>query len=104
MTKITLGLTTWTEHPALIHDQLRPVTLNEYAQHLPTVEVDTFFYALPQMTTIQNWLAEVPAGFQFIIKAHQGMTLHKRDQNRGELEQLFQQYGGPFRHWLRPDS
>lgn len=98
MTKITLGLTTWTEHPALIHDQQRPVTLNEYAQHLPTVEVDTFFYALPQMATIQHWLAEVPADFQFIIKAHQGMTLHKRDQNRGELEQLFQQY----RHTIAP--
>ncbi len=98
MTKITLGLTTWTEHPALIHDQSRPVTLNEYAQNLPTVEVDTFFYALPQMATIQNWLAEVPSGFQFIIKAHQGMTLHKRNQNRGELEQLFQQY----RHTISP--
>ena len=44
--KITIGLTTWTEHPALINNEQRPVTLNEYAQ-LPTVEVDTFFYALP---------------------------------------------------------
>lgn len=89
---ITFGLTTWTEHPALIHQQQRPVTLNEYAQSLPTVEVDTFFYALPQMSTIQNWLAQVPAEFQFIIKAHQGMTLHQKNQQRGELEQLFQQY------------
>ena len=61
--KITIGLTTWTEHPALINNEQRPVTLNEYAQHLPTVEVDTFFYALPQVTTIQNWLAEVPESF-----------------------------------------
>lgn len=50
--KITIGLTTWTEHPALIKNEQRPVTLNEYAQHLPVVEVDTFFYALPQVTTI----------------------------------------------------
>lgn len=91
-TTITLGLTTWTEHPALIHHQQRPVTLNEYAQSLPTVEVDTFFYALPQMSTIQNWLSQVPADFQFIIKAHQGMTLHQKDQQRGELEELFRQY------------
>lgn len=90
--KITLGLTTWTEHPALIHGEQRPVTLNEYAQHFPTVEVDTFFYALPQVTTIQNWLAEVPAAFQFVIKAHRGMTLHQRGQEKGELEQLFARY------------
>lgn len=90
--KITLGLTTWTEHPVLINNEQRPVTLNEYAQHFPAVEVDTFFYALPQVTTIQHWLAEVPAGFQFIIKAHKGMTLHTRGQELGELEQLFAQY------------
>lgn len=90
--KITIGLTTWTEHPALINNEQRPVTLNEYAQHLPTVEVDTFFYALPQVTTIQNWLAEVPESFQFIVKAHRGMTLHERGQEKGELEQLFNRY------------
>jgi uncharacterized protein YecE (DUF72 family) len=90
--KITIGLTTWTEHPALINNEQRPVTLNEYAQHLPTVEVDTFFYALPQVTTIQNWLAEVPEAFQFIVKAHRGMTLHERGQEKGELEQLFNRY------------
>lgn len=90
--KITIGLTTWTEHPALINNEQRPVTLNEYAQHLPTVEVDTFFYALPQVTTIQNWLAEVPESFQFIVKAHRGMTLHERGQEKGELKQLFNRY------------
>lgn len=90
--KITIGLTTWTEHPALINNEQRPVTLNEYAQYLPTVEVDTFFYALPQVTTIQSWLAEVPEAFQFIVKAHRGMTLHERGQEKGELEQLFNRY------------
>ena len=90
--KITIGLTTWTEHPALINNEQRPVTLNEYAQYLPTVEVDTFFYALPQVTTIQNWLAEVPESFQFIVKTHRGMTLHERGQEKGELEQLFNRY------------
>lgn len=90
--KITMGMTTWTEHPALIQNQHRPVTLNEYAQHFPTVEVDTFFYALPQMSTIQGWLAQVPENFQFIIKANQGMTLHRRGQEKGELAQLFAKY------------
>lgn len=90
--KITIGLTTWTEHPALIHNEQRPVTLNEYAQHLPTVEIDTFFYALPQETTIQKWLGEVSPSFQFIIKAHRGMTLHEHGQEKGALAQLFKRY------------
>ena len=90
--KITMGMTTWTEHPVLIHDEQRPVKLDEYAQHFPVVEVDTFFYALPQIATIQNWLATVPPTFQFIVKANQKMTLHQRNQERGELEQVFQQY------------
>lgn len=90
--KITMGMTTWTEHPVLIHDEQRPVKLDEYAQHFPVVEVDTFFYALPQISTIQNWLATVPPTFQFIVKANQKMTLHQRNQERGELEQVFQQY------------
>ena len=50
--KITMGMTTWTEHPVLIHDEQRPVKLDEYAQHFPVVEVDTFFYALPQLSLI----------------------------------------------------
>ena len=86
--KITMGMTTWTEHPVLIHDEQRPVRLDEYAQHFPVVEVDTFFYALPQISTIQNWLATVPPTFQFIVKANQKMTLHQRNQERGELEGL----------------
>ena len=51
MTQITLGLTTWSEHPALIDGQRQTTTLNEYAQHFPTVEIDTFFYALPKLAT-----------------------------------------------------
>lgn len=75
--KTTLALTTWTEHPALIHAD-RQVTLREYAQHLPAVEVDAFFYALPQLKTVQQWINEVGPGFQFIVKAHQTMTKHPR--------------------------
>lgn len=97
--KTTLALTTWTEHPALIHQQ-RKVTLREYAQHLPAVEVDTFFYALPQLKTVQQWVNEVGPGFQFIIKAHQTMTKHPRAvlPEGMTLEDMFQQ----FREVIRP--
>lgn len=78
---ITIGLTTWTEHPALIGGEQRPVTLTEYAGTLPLVELDTPFYGIPTAKTIATWQAQVPDGFQFILKANQAMTTHgKRDQ------------------------
>ena len=98
--KITIGLTTWKEHQALIK-AARPVTLREYAQHLPVVEVDTFFYALPRLSTVQAWLGEVTPAFQFIVKAHQAMTKHPQaqlpaGQTLAELFAQFRQVIGPL--------
>lgn len=97
--RITMALTTWTEHPALIH-QDRPVTLSEYAQHLPAVELDTFFYALPSLSTVQKWLGQVSPHFQFIVKAHQAMTRHPQAQLPAgmDLADLFRN----FRQVLAP--
>ncbi|KRN01160.1 hypothetical protein FD13_GL001388 [Levilactobacillus senmaizukei DSM 21775 = NBRC 103853] len=75
---ITIGLTTWTEHPALISPEDRPVTLSEYAGNFPVVELDTPFYGIPRQTTIAKWQAAVPDGFQYILKANQVMTQHDR--------------------------
>lgn len=75
---ITIGLTTWKEHPALIGGEERPVTLAEYAGRLPVVELDTPFYGIPRQSTVANWQAAVPDGFQYILKANQVMTRHDR--------------------------
>lgn len=77
---ITIGLTTWKEHPALIGGENRPVTLNEYAGSLPLVELDTPFYGIPRQSTVANWQAAVPEGFQYILKANQVMTQHDQRQ------------------------
>ncbi|NLR08967.1 MULTISPECIES: DUF72 domain-containing protein [Lactobacillaceae] len=77
---ITIGLTTWKEHPALIGGEQRPVTLNEYAARLPLVELDTPFYGIPRQSTVANWQAAVPDGFQYILKANQVMTQHDQRQ------------------------
>ena len=73
---ITLGVTTWSEHPALINGEERPVKLNEYAAHFPVVEVDNPFYGIPQEKTVRQWMRQVPESFQFILKANQLMTKH----------------------------
>ncbi|ANN48401.1 hypothetical protein A6F53_03700 [Levilactobacillus brevis] len=75
---ITIGLTTWKEHPALIGGEERPVTLTEYAGRLPVVELDTPFYGIPRQSTVANWQAAVPDGYQYILKANQVMTRHDR--------------------------
>lgn len=73
---INIGLTSWGEHRQLFQQQA-PLTLNQYAQYFPIVEVDTLFYGLKTAQQISHWQEQVPAEFQFIIKAHQAITLHR---------------------------
>lgn len=91
---ITIGLTTWKEHPALIGGEERPVTLTEYAGRLPVVELDTPFYGIPRQSTVANWQAAVPDGFQYILKANQVMTRHDRQHPLDEagITAVFDQF------------
>ncbi|MYV06161.1 MULTISPECIES: DUF72 domain-containing protein [Furfurilactobacillus] len=73
---ITIGLSTWTRHPHLIHDEQRDVLFSEYAGVFPLVELDTSFYGVPSIKTVTNWRNQAPDGFQYILKAHQVMTRH----------------------------
>ncbi len=73
---ITIGLTTFSEHPALIDGATRKVRLTEYSAHFPVVELDTPFYAIPKASVIANWQDQVSDNFQFILKANQIMTMH----------------------------
>jgi uncharacterized protein YecE (DUF72 family) len=45
-----------------------------YAQHFPTVEVDSTFYACPSVQTVSNWAARTPEGFSFAVKVPQSIT------------------------------
>ncbi|MCL0312852.1 DUF72 domain-containing protein [Apilactobacillus sp. TMW 2.2459] len=92
---ITVGLTTWSEHPAL-NNGLSPVSLNDYAAYLPTVEIDNSFYGVTRISTVNNWLKQVPKNFQFIIKANQFMTKHDlknaKPMDLIEREQVFKAF------------
>ncbi|HBF74140.1 MAG TPA: DUF72 domain-containing protein [Lactobacillus sp.] len=98
---ITIGLTTWKEHPALIQNVQRDVTLPEYAAVLPVVELDTPFYGIPRASTVANWQKGVPEKFQFILKANKLMTKHdygKEEASDEERQQAFTEY----RRMVRP--
>ncbi|MGX6978563.1 DUF72 domain-containing protein [Vagococcus elongatus] len=86
-----LGLTTWSEHQALV--AAKKVTLPLYASKLPVVELDTFFYGIKDREVVQGWVDGTPAEFQFVIKAHQCMTLHKEwSEVYSSEKEMYQQY------------
>lgn len=98
---ITIGLTTWKEHPALINGDQRDVTLAEYASYFPTVEVDTPFYGIPKATTVENWRRQVPEKFQFIVKTNQLMTKHDQGDKQATNEERETAFKD-FRKMVRP--
>lgn len=73
---ITIGLTGWSDHALLLTS--RNTRLEDYAGHFPFVELDTSFYAIPSEKNIHSWITKTPESFQFIPKAYQAMTQHKK--------------------------
>jgi uncharacterized protein YecE (DUF72 family) len=57
---------------------LRPADyLSFYAQHFDTVEIDSTFYATPNVSVVRTWNAKTPEGFLFAAKVPQEIT-HKK--------------------------
>ncbi|GEL07810.1 DUF72 domain-containing protein [Salisediminibacterium halotolerans] len=78
---IRIGLTGWGDHYSLYetpHETNRK--LHTYAGYFPVVELDASFYAIPAQKTVEKWIADTPASFQFIVKAYQGITGHQRGE------------------------
>lgn len=83
---VIIGLTGWSDHDTLLNNQ-KKLHLEDYAAHFPLVEVDTSFYAIPSPKTTTQWVRQTPAGFVFVVKAFQAMTLHKEWQDYFDSEQ-----------------
>jgi uncharacterized protein YecE (DUF72 family) len=51
---------------------LRPADyLSYYAEHFDTVEIDSTFYATPNVSVVRSWNAKTPEGFIFAAKVPQ---------------------------------
>src|SRR5947208_12029826 len=48
--------------------------LRYYAERFPTVEANNTFYKMPSEKTLAQWVAQVPDGFCFAVKAPQRIT------------------------------
>jgi uncharacterized protein YecE (DUF72 family) len=48
--------------------------LEIYSKIFETIEVDSTFYAIPPLSTVENWYKKTPAGFTFSLKMPQEIT------------------------------
>jgi uncharacterized protein YecE (DUF72 family) len=50
--------------------------LGWYAQHFDLVEVNSTFYSVPEVRTVERWCAATPDRFTFDVKLHQLLSRH----------------------------
>ncbi len=81
MTDIRIGTSSFTAtgwQGSFYPKDLRPADyLSYYAQHFDTVEIDSTFYATPNVSVVRSWNVKTPEGFLFAAKVPQEIT-HKR--------------------------
>src|ERR1043165_3300016 len=58
--------------------------LEVYARAFETVEVDSTFYAIPPVSTFENWMKRTPANFTFSLKLPREIT-HERALGTGSI-------------------
>ncbi|MGB2896221.1 MAG: DUF72 domain-containing protein [Anaerolineales bacterium] len=61
--------------------------LEQYAERLPAVEIDSTFYGVPRAATVQKWKERTPPGFRFAAKFPKLITHEKKlDRALGDAE------------------
>lgn len=63
--------------------------LEHYAREFMFTEVNSTYYAIPNQYMIWNMVQKVPAGFQFVVKAHRSMT-HERAADEATYAQFLE--------------
>src|SRR5919199_1461873 len=77
--------------PKLPSDQ----QLSFYTQHFPSVEVNFFFYRLPERSVFESWRSQTPPGFLFAVKGSRYLTHMKKLKDPQEpLSRLMERVEG----------
>jgi uncharacterized protein YecE (DUF72 family) len=63
--------------------------LRVYGERFSTVEIDSTFYGIPSLSTVQGWVERTPEGFVFSAKFPRAVTHEGRLSNSGEVAQAF---------------
>ncbi|BBI35370.1 DUF72 domain-containing protein [Cohnella abietis] len=97
---ILVGLTGWGDHDALYPlGTTAKDKLKSYSKYFSIVELDSSFYAVQPKERMARYAEETPDGFQFLVKAYQGMTGHLRGKPYYETDN--EMYAA-FRESLEP--
>ncbi|CCB86138.1 putative uncharacterized protein [Parachlamydia acanthamoebae UV-7] len=76
--------------------------LNYYSSNFSTVEINSTFYRIPSISTVEKWTAQVPNNFLFSIKASQYITHRKRLHECEESLAYFYQTIRHFKEKMGP--
>jgi uncharacterized protein YecE (DUF72 family) len=76
--RLKIGCAVWS-YPGWVGEVYPPKTpskdyLRVYSQHFPAVEGNTTFYAIPDRVTVDRWIAQTPADFDFCLKFPRSIT------------------------------
>jgi uncharacterized protein YecE (DUF72 family) len=81
--RILVGTASWADKPLIDSRKFYPPEANTpeerlryYAAQFPLVEVDSPYYGLPTLDTVQRWAERTPDGFTFDVKAYSLFTEH----------------------------
>jgi uncharacterized protein YecE (DUF72 family) len=81
--KILIGTASWSDPGFIQHwypKKLRPhERLGWYTQYFEMVEVNSTFYSIPDLRTVERWCAATPDGFIFDVKLHRLLSRHSAD-------------------------
>jgi uncharacterized protein YecE (DUF72 family) len=76
--------------------------LHYYGQQFKTVEINNTFYRMPKTSVVEAWADEVPADFQFVLKASQRITHFQRLKDSGETVGFLLQVAGALKQRMGP--
>jgi uncharacterized protein YecE (DUF72 family) len=81
--RVLIGTASWADKPLIDSKKFYPPEANTpeerlryYASQFPLVEVDSPYYGLPTVETVQHWAERTPDGFTFDVKAYSLFTEH----------------------------
>jgi uncharacterized protein YecE (DUF72 family) len=80
VSQILVGTASWSD-PGFVERWYPPGMaaadrLGWYAQHFEMVEVNSTFYSVPDLRTVDRWCRATPEGFVFDVKLHQLLSRH----------------------------
>jgi uncharacterized protein YecE (DUF72 family) len=82
--KIIVGTASWSD-PGFVerwYPKKMPAheRLGWYAQHFEMVEVNSTFYSVPDLRTVERWAAATPNDFVFDVKLHRLFSFHSTNK------------------------